>query len=113
MTRTQSLGGQAAIACGRFLMSAMVLMTVQGQDGPPSLAEAAAQIGVGVEDVDATFGVVPIDPANGLYSVQVRADRLPAGTEKAVPYRGPFSNPKIEPTGPVQSDPDSRTRPRR
>lgn len=86
-------------------MAGLVLMTVHGTGGPPSLEDAARQLGVGVEDVDATFGVVPVDPANGLYGVQVRGDRLPQGTESAQPYRGPYSNPQIAPFGPVQSGP--------
>jgi hypothetical protein len=93
---------------GVMLMSAMVLMNVHGTDGrKPTPAEAAAQLGVTENDLDKEYGVVPVDPANNLYSVQVRADRLPPGTEAATPYRGPFSNPRIEPFGPVQSGPTS------
>jgi hypothetical protein len=81
-------------------MAGMALMTVRGTDQAPSLADAAAQLGVAAEDLDGSFGVVPIDPANGLYSVQVRSDRLPAQTESSQPYRGPFSNPRIDTFGP-------------
>ncbi len=80
----------------------MALMTVTGPKGPPTLAEAAAQLGVAVEDLNASFGVVPIDLDKGLYSVEVRDDRAPPSTEG--PYRGPFSNPKIEPFGPIKKD---------
>jgi hypothetical protein len=89
-----------------YVMSGLVLMTVHGTGRPPSLEEAARQLGVGVQDVDASFGVVPVDPANGLYGVQVRADRVPAPAEAAEPYRGPYSNPKIAPFGPIQSGPE-------
>jgi hypothetical protein len=88
------------------VMSGLVLMTVHGTGKPPSLEDAARQLGVALEDVDASFGVVPVDPANGLYGVQVRADRLPPATEAAQPYRGPYSNPRIAPFGPVQSGPE-------
>jgi hypothetical protein len=84
-----------------------VLMTVHGTDGPPSLADSAKQLGLSVDDLDPGFGVLPIDPTRGLYSVQVRADRVPPETETAQPYHGPFSNPKIAPFGPIQSGPDS------
>src|SRR5215831_6330589 len=87
--------------------SAMVLMTVHGANGPPSIAEAAAQLGMKAEDIDAAYGVVPLDPKQGLYAVQVPAERVPAGAESATPYQGPFSNPRIEPFGPVQSEPES------
>src|SRR5438067_10142334 len=76
-------------------MKAMALMMIQSRTGPPSLAAAAAQLGVSAEDMDAEFGVIPIDEEDGLYGVQVRADRLPPGTESAEPYRGPFSDPEI------------------
>ena len=101
-------GSGAPVArIGAMLVGAMVLMTVQGKNGPPSLGEAAAQLGVAVEDIDAGFGVVPIDPGRGLYSVQVPAERLPARSGADEPYRGPFSNPRIEPFGPVQTEPKS------
>jgi hypothetical protein len=82
---------------------AVELMTVKAPHGTPTLAEAARQLGVKTEDIDATFGVVPVDPEAGLYAVQVRADRLPKRTEgSAKDYRGPWSNPRITPFGPLQ-----------
>jgi hypothetical protein len=78
-----------------------VLVTIEGTAGPPSLESAAKQIGVQVADIDAQFGVVPIDLANKLYVVQVRADRLPKHFVKKQPYSGPFSEPRIEPFGPL------------
>jgi hypothetical protein len=72
------------------------LMTVHSTDGPPTLESAAHQLGMAVEDIDATFGVVLIDPARGLYSVQVNAERVPHHREQDEPHRGPFSNPRID-----------------
>ena len=43
-----------------------VLMTIAA-DKPPSLAEAAALLGVAVADLNAAFGVVPVDRDQGLY----------------------------------------------
>jgi hypothetical protein len=74
--------------------ASMVLMTVAGKDGPPSRAEAARQLGVEPGHVDVGYGVVAIDPGQGLYAVLVRSDRLPPG-QTGQPYGGPFSNPKI------------------
>lgn len=93
-----------------------VMMTVTGEGGtPPTLAQAAAQLGISASDLNADFGVVTIDPERNLFAVEVRADRLPAGAdlEKAGgPYRGPYSNPKIAPFGPVQPPPpDRKTKP--
>ena len=89
-------------------------MTVQSEGGPPTLEAAARQLGVDVEAVDADFGVVLIDPRQGLYSVQVDASRLPPETVEQNPYRGPFSSPRIEPFGPPRTgapdDADKKSR---
>jgi hypothetical protein len=77
------------------------LMTVKGTTQPPSFQEAAKQLGVEEADLDSSFGVVPIDPEQGIYAVQVRPDKLAASTGHE-PYRGPWSNPRIEPFGPVK-----------
>ena len=79
----------------------MALMTVTGVNGPPSLEAAASELGVTVDDIDKSFGIVVVDPQRGLYCVQVQADRLPTASGSSKPYRGPFSNPKIAPLGPV------------
>jgi hypothetical protein len=78
----------------------MEMMTVVAPRGEPNLAEAARQLGVKAEDMDTTFGVVPIDPDRGLYAVQVRSGKAKPSTSGE--YRGPFSNPRIEPFGPIQ-----------
>ena len=78
----------------------MVLMVVKGDKGVPTLIDAARQLRVPVEDVDASFGVVAVDPDKGLYSVRVRPDHLPPSESSE--YRGPFSDPKIEPMGPIK-----------
>ncbi len=73
----------------------MVLMSVVHQGGPPSLAEVAQQLGVQIVDIDANYGVLPLNPEQGLYTVRVREDRIrPTSSE---PYRGPFSDPDIAP----------------
>jgi hypothetical protein len=79
---------------------AVDLMTITVPHGKPTLAEAAQRLGVQLSDMDATFGVVPIDPNQGLYAVQVRAGR--AKTPEGRAYQGPWSNPSIAPFGPVQ-----------
>ena len=75
-----------------------VLMTIVA-DKPPSLAEAAALLGVAVADLNETFGVVPVDPAQSLYAVEIDPDKVPARSAGGQPYRGPFSSPRIAPLG--------------
>jgi len=78
----------------------MVLMVVKGDKGAPTLSDAARQLKIPIEDLDASFGVVPVDPDQRLYTVRCRADHLKPGESSE--YRGPFSDPKIEPTGPLK-----------
>jgi len=79
-----------------------LLMTVEMPGAEPSIDRAASELGVAVEDLDTAFGVVPIDPACSKFAVQVRADKVPTGTRPAGEHRGPWSNAKIEPFGPVR-----------
>jgi hypothetical protein len=78
-----------------------VLMTVHGLNGQPSLAQAAGELGVSVADIDQHFGVVPINPAEGLYAVQVKGSSIQNDEAASGDYRGPFSNPEIAPLGPI------------
>jgi hypothetical protein len=72
-----------------------VLMTVEVAGPSPTIEDAAKALSVPVEAVDKAFGVVVIDPERHLYAVQVKPSAV-KGEEEAVPYRGPFSNPRIE-----------------
>lgn len=77
------------------------LMTIVGRHGPPSLSDAAEQLGVALADLNSAFGVVQIDPEKELYAVEVEAGALPAGKgAQGDAYGGPFSNPAIAPFGP-------------
>jgi hypothetical protein len=79
-----------------------LLMTVEIPGAEPSIDRAASELGVAAEDLDTAFGVVPIDPACSKYAVQVRADKLPTEARAESEQRGPWSNVKIEPFGPVR-----------
>jgi hypothetical protein len=71
------------------------LITIESPE-PPDLARAAGLIGVELDAMDAEFGVVPIDPARGLYCVQVDGERLPRDFSERQPFSGPYANPRIE-----------------
>jgi hypothetical protein len=90
---------------------AVDLMTLTVPGGAPTLADAAKRLHVDLSDMDATFGVVPVDPDRGLYAVQVRTGRAPKQTG-STDYQGPWSNPTIAPFGPVQDGlPPSKNKP--
>jgi hypothetical protein len=75
------------------------LMTVELPPGAVSLEEAAKRLGVAPEQLDAEFGLVPVDPDNNLYSVMVD-ERAAERAGRRAGAEGPFSNPRIEPFGP-------------
>ena len=58
---------------------------------------------VSVEDIDPVFGVVTIDPEKGTYAVQVKGLHPNTQHERPGEFRGPWSNPRIEPFGPVRN----------
>ncbi|TQM75723.1 hypothetical protein FHX40_2441 [Thermopolyspora flexuosa] len=67
-----------------------------------TLAAAARKLGLSEDDVDAGYGLVPLDPATGLYGVRVsdeaaRRVRPEALTEEG---EGVHADPRIEPFGP-------------
>jgi hypothetical protein len=74
------------------------LMKVRGEGRAPSLEDAARQLNVSVDALDASFGVVLIDPAQHLYTVRIDASQL--GPNQTGSDDGPYSDPKIEPLTP-------------
>ncbi|WP_433256524.1 hypothetical protein ACQPYK_17720 [Streptosporangium sp. CA-135522] len=77
----------------------MVLVTVRL---PPraTLAQAMHRLGLSEEEVDIGYGLVLIDPDQGLYGLRVteeaarRVDPAAGG--------GPYADPRIEPYGPPE-----------
>ena len=73
---------------------------------PPSIEEVRREWRLGSDDLDADYGVVPIDPQAGLYVVLVHPDaarRLERELQSRRirdPAVGLFGNPRVEPTDP-------------
>jgi hypothetical protein len=86
------------------MADSLVLMTIVSPEGVPDLARAASILGVDVSAMDTAFGVVPIDPENGKYAVQVRASAVSNSGKTADGVNGPYSNPRIEGYGPKNED---------
>ena len=84
--------------------SPFALMTVVLSDNERSLTDAATALGVRAEDLDAVFGVVPIDPERRTFAVQIRSDKVAVRPPQidAEEYRGPWANPPIAPLGPIE-----------
>ncbi|MDH2429516.1 hypothetical protein [Sphaerisporangium sp. TRM90804] len=74
----------------------MVLITVR-LPVEATMQDALRTLGLHEDDVDTAYGLVPLDPGQGLYALRVTetaAGRLPPEAD------GPFSDPPIEPYGP-------------
>ena len=77
------------------------MMTVELDPDSATVEKVAERLGLRPEEIDAEFGVVPIDPENHLYTVLV--DEQASARVAAQPgVEGPFANPRIEPFGPPQ-----------
>ncbi|MGW4642504.1 hypothetical protein ACWEN6_28580 [Sphaerisporangium sp. NPDC004334] len=75
----------------------MVLVTVELPPAEATLEGAMRRLGLSEEEVDTAYGLVPLDPGQGLYAVRVTEQ---AGHRVTPPGEGPFADPPIEPYGP-------------
>lgn len=79
----------------------MLMITVR-LPGGATLADATRKLGLSEDDVDTGYGLVPIDPARGLYGLRVTDEAArkvgPAATGEA--DEGVRADPPIEPYGP-------------
>jgi hypothetical protein len=81
-------------------------MTIEGENGPPTLERVARALRVSEEALDRDFGVILIDPKRELYAVRVDEEAVQnAGPERARGVHGPFSDPRIAPFGPPPRKP--------
>ncbi|MDP9862333.1 MULTISPECIES: hypothetical protein [Streptosporangium] len=75
----------------------MVLVTVRL---PPqaTLTQAMRRLGLSEEEVDTGYGLVLIDPGQGLYGLRVSEEAARRIDPEA--GGGPYADPRIEPYGP-------------
>lgn len=74
---------------------------------PPTVAVVCLRLGFTPDEVDEAYGVVLIDDEDDTYVVRVderAAARVDAKWRS--PSDGSFSDPRIEPFGPPENDPD-------
>lgn len=79
---------------------AKVMMTVRAPGSPPTLDALKQRFGLADEEVDARFGLVPVDPDAGTYTLMVEQDAaVRMRSDDQMTVKGPFSNPRIAPAG--------------
>ena len=73
-----------------------VMLSLELPADEASVAAVRQRLGLAADEIDGAFGVVPIDPDHGLYTVLVTPEA--AERVKGRPdVGGPFANPPIEP----------------
>ncbi|MET8449736.1 hypothetical protein [Streptomyces sp. NPDC005209] len=84
----------------------VVLVTVTLPAGA-TLGDALRRYDLTPDQVDQEYGLVSVDPAQGLYALLVTADAAEriTGTPGTPGAAGPYANPSIEPYGPPQPGP--------
>jgi hypothetical protein len=85
------------------------MLTVKLPPGQATLEEARKRLGLAEDEVDPEFGLVPLDPAEGVYAVLVPAEAgnrvMASAAGEAGEVGGPYANPPIEPFGPPPPEP--------
>ncbi len=83
-----------------------VMVTIQAPDEPPTIDGLRRRYGLTEREIDASFGVVEVDPVEHVYTVLVE-DSAVAKIQPNENWtvEGPYSNPRIEPFGPPEAEP--------
>lgn len=81
-----------------------VLYTLVGFREQPSLEVAAKALDMSPEELDGSFGVVPLDPERGLFCIQLSAERSPGPNSDPKVYSGPWSDLPIRPLADEDED---------
>jgi hypothetical protein len=80
-----------------------VMVTLRLDPEQASLPEVRRLLGLAEDEVDPTFGVVNISPAERRYTILVD-EAAAARIADAPAVQGVFGNPRIEPYGPPEED---------
>jgi hypothetical protein len=77
------------------------MVTLRLDPADATFAKVCAKFGLAKGDVDESFGVANLDPDKDLYAILVN-DAVAGRLEGKGGVAGAFSNPKIEPFGPLK-----------
>lgn len=85
---------------------AKVMVSFKVVGAAPTVDELKERFGLSDAEIDASFGVVEIDPETHTYTILVEqsaVEKMQAG-RSIRNVEGPFSNPRIEPFGPPEEE---------
>jgi hypothetical protein len=81
-----------------------MLFSIIWKDGEPSVEQICKEYGFQPQEIDPNFGIIEIDPRDGLYSIRVDQEaalRVRKQLGEDIPdIEGPFADVRIEPFGP-------------
>jgi hypothetical protein len=102
---SRSLWQKRWVLEGEYMQNVMLQFKHQGP--APFIDEVRRLFNLQVNEIDTQFGVIPTDPAEGIYTVLVAAkasERVKAvlASRPRNPAEGIFANPRIEPFGPPE-----------
>jgi hypothetical protein len=78
-----------------------MMVTLRLDPAQATLPAVMGALGLAPDEVDPGFGVVPIDPAEHLYTILVD-EAAAARVADAPQVEGVFGNPRVEPFGPEE-----------
>lgn len=78
-----------------------VMVTLKLDPEHASVDDVRQSLGIGAGEIDDDFGVIAVQPEESLYAVLVDSETA-TRVQGADGVKGQFSNPKIEPFGPIQ-----------
>ena len=83
-----------------------MMVTLRLDPAQATLPAVLGLLGLAPDEVDPGFGVVPIDPAEHLYTILVD-EAAAARIADTPPVEGVFGNPRIEGFSPPEAGPDA------
>lgn len=85
-----------------------IMVTFQVEGPVPTVDQLQERYGLTDEEIDRRFGVVEVDPADRTYTILIEASAAKKVQAEGpiTKVEGPFSNPRIEPFGPPEEDPE-------
>jgi hypothetical protein len=85
---------------------AKLMITLKFKEAVPTIDELQARYGLTDDEIGKSFGIVEVDPEDGLYTILVEeAAVAKVKPDQEIDVKGHYSNPRISPFGPPEAAP--------